>query len=96
MFLIISININHLFAHSEVVTKIANQHKWFYSTLIIRLLTVTWFQVLTCNTNNSNKHQSLIYTQLNDKTVLFISIQFGISHLFAHSLNVEQFYPTHK
>ena len=31
---------------------------------------VKWFQVLLCITNNSIKHQSFVYTQLNDQTVL--------------------------
>ena len=35
---------------------------------------------------------SFVYTQLNDQTVLFQAIQFSISHLFALSLNVKQFY----
>ena len=38
----------------------------------------------------------LIYTQLNYQTVLFLTIQFSISHLLAHSLNVKQFYLTHR
>ena len=42
-------------------------------------------------TNNSIKHHSFVYTQLNDQT-----IQFSISHLFAPSLNVKLFYLTHK
>ena len=42
------------------------------------------------------QHQSFVYTQLNDKTVLFQTIQFSISHLFALSLNVKQFYLTHR
>ena len=29
-------------------------------------------------------------------TVLFLTIQFSVSHLFAHSLNVKQFYLTHR
>ena len=29
------------------------------------------------------------------KTVLYLKIQFNISHLFAHGLNVKQFYLTH-
>ena len=29
------------------------------------------------------------YTQLNDQTVLFQAIQFSISHLFVHNLNVK-------
>ena len=46
--------------------------------------------------NNSIKHQSFVYTQLNDQTVLFQTIQFTKSHLFALSLNVKQFYLTHR
>ena len=42
---------------------------------------VEWFQVLLCITNNSIKHQSFVYTQLNDQTVLFQTIQFNISHV---------------
>ena len=49
---------------------------------------IKWFQVLLCITNNSIKHQSFVYTQLNDQTLLFLS------HLFALSLNVRQFYLT--
>ena len=49
-------------------------------------------QVLLCITNNSIKHQSFVYIQLNDQRVLFQTIQFPISHLFALSLNVKQFY----
>ena len=57
---------------------------------------VKWFQVLLCVTNNSIKHQSLVYTQLNKQTVLFLTIQNLASHLFALNLNVKQFYLTHK
>ena len=42
------------------------------------------------------KHQSFVYTQLNDQTVLFLTIQFSISHLCAQSLNDEQFYLTYR
>ena len=45
------------------------------------LYTIKWFQVLLCIPSNSIKHQ----------TVLFVPIQFCISHLFAHSLNVKLF-----
>ena len=38
------------------------------------------------------KHLSIVYTQLIDQTILFLAIQFSLSHLFAHSLNVKQFY----
>ena len=46
---------------------------------------------MLCITHNSVKHQSFVYTQLNDQTVLF-----SVSHLFALSLNVKQFYFTHR
>ena len=36
------------------------------------------------------------YSQLNDQTVLFQTIQLSINHLFAYSLNVQQFYLTHR
>ena len=42
----------------------------------------------------SLKFQSFVYTQLNDQTVLFQTIQFRISHLFTLSLNVKRFYST--
>ena len=44
------------------------------------------FQVLLFKTNNSIKHQSLFYARLNWQTVLFQTIQFSISHLFAKGL----------
>ena len=53
---------------------------------------IKWFQVLQCITNNSIKHQSFIYTLLNDLIVLFQAIQFSKSHLFLLSLNFKQFY----
>ena len=40
------------------------------------------FQVLLCITKNSMKHQLYIYTQLNDQTVLFQTIQFSTSTQF--------------
>ena len=42
---------------------------------LILLHTVKWFLVLLCITNNSFKHQSFVYNQLNVKTVLFLTIQ---------------------
>ena len=68
---------------------------FFNEPKLILLHTVKWFQVLLSITNNSIK-QSFVYTQLNDKIVLFQTILFNRSHLFAHSLNVEQFYLTHR
>ena len=40
---------------------------------------VRWFKVLLCITNDSIKHQSFVYIQLNVKTVLFQIIQFTMS-----------------
>ena len=40
---------------------------------------------------NSIKHQSFIYTEINDRTALFLTRQLSIRHLFAHSLNIKQF-----
>ena len=37
-----------------------------------------WFQVLLRITNNSIKHQSFVYIQLNDQIVQFQTIQFSI------------------
>ena len=36
------------------------------------------------------------YTQLNDQTILFLTIQFSICYFFVLSLNVEQFHLTHR
>ena len=46
--------------------------------------------------SNSIKHQSFVYTQLNDQTILFQTIQFSIRYLFALSLNINQFYFIHR
>ena len=65
-----------------------SSYKYCYKTPIIQLNTIDlhtikWLQVLLCNTNNSIKHQSFVYTQLNGQRVLFLIIQFNIWHLFA-------------
>ena len=57
---------------------------------------VKWFPVLRCITNKFIKHQSFVYTQLNDLTVLFLTIQLNISHLFALRLDAQQLYLTHR
>ena len=45
---------------------------------------------MQCITNNSIKHQSFVYTQLNDQIVLFLTIQFSISSVFVCTqLNVK-------
>ena len=48
---------------------------------LILLHTVKWSKAFLCITNNLIKHQSFVYTQLNDETVLFLTIQFSISNL---------------
>ena len=40
-----------------------------------------------------NKHQLFVYTQLKNKTVLFLTGQFSISRLFVYSLKVKEFDP---
>ena len=55
---------------------------------------VKWFHVFLYITNNSIKHQSFLYTHLNDQTFIFLTIQFSRRYLFALSLNVKQFYLT--
>ena len=42
----------------------------------------------------SDLPKSTISPQLNDQTILFLTIQFNISHFLGHSLNVKQFYRT--
>ena len=66
---------------------------------LILLHSIKWFPVFLYITNNSVIKQIsdaslniIFYTQLNDQTVQFLTIQFSISHLFAHSLNAKQFY----
>ena len=49
---------------------------------------------MLCISNNSVKHQSFIYAQLDDQTVIFPKIQFNKSRLFTLSLNVAQSYLT--
>ena len=61
-----------------------------------------WFVCVQLNvskyyiTNNSIKHHSFVYTQLNDPTLPFLIIQPNKSHLSAQSLNVKQFYLTYR
>ena len=46
-------------------------------------------------TNNSVKHQSFAYTQLNRQRLLNLTIQFSISNLFVNSLNDKHFHLIH-
>ena len=56
-----------------LLIKLLNEPKF------ILLRSVERFQVLLCITDDSIKHLSFVYTQLNDLTVLFLTIQFSIS-----------------
>ena len=53
-------------------------------------------QLFLCITNDSIKHQLFVYIQLIVQTVLFLTIQTSIRYLFALTLNVKQFYLTHR
>ena len=65
-----------------------NKVKWFFVLL--------YKQLSNTITNNSIRYQLFVYAQINDQTVLFLTIQFSMSHLFDHILNVKQFYLIHK
>ena len=52
--------------------------------------------ILLCITHNSIKHLSFTYTKLSDETFLFQTVHFSMSHLFSGSLNIKQFYLTHR
>ena len=60
--------------------------------------TVKEFQELLLNIITSIQHYSFVCTQLNGSKYCHVSltIQLNISHLLAHSLNVKQFYLTHR
>ena len=64
---------------------------WFYdiSTIVSYLMPSP---VFICILNIWFVNTFCRYIQLNDQTVLFQTIQFIISHLFAHSLNVKVFF----
>ena len=53
--------------------------------MIFRYILNIWFVNTFCG-----------YTLLSDQTILLLIIQFSISHFFALSLNVKQFYLTHR
>ena len=59
-------------------------------------------KLIFCKLSNCSEYYWVLPTiQLNTghlltQTVLFLTVQFSISHLFAFSLNVKQFYSTHK
>ena len=52
--------------------------------------------VLLHISNYSIKRPSFVYTRVNGQRVLFLTIQFNESYLFARSLNAKEFYLNHR
>ena len=77
-----------------MVSIISVLHEYFYSIFIICLLAVKWFKY--CKVAIRIQLNSNLFTRVNDPTVLFLTIQFSRSHLFAHCFNIKQFYLTHR
>ena len=73
-----------------------NSFSYCYLTLIILFNINRLYAHSKRVTGIAIYHQSFVYPQLNDQTVLFLKIQFSISHLLALTLNVEQFFLTHR
>ena len=57
-------------------------HSSISNNSVLHFNKIKWFQVMQYITNNSIKHQSFVYIQLNVKLVLFQAIQFSISTQF--------------
>ena len=68
---------------SGVYSPIYSSSKWQWES----------FSTRVSHHSQVNKY-SFVYKQLNDEIVLFQTIQFSISHLFALSLNFKDFYLT--
>ena len=87
----------HTYIHTKyMVFKNILSIKFLNLSKLFLLLTFKWFKVLLCITNISIEHQPFLYAQLNDQSALFQTIQFNMGHLFAFSLNVKQFFLTHR
>ena len=72
-----------------MASHISIKYEYFY----ICLPTDECFQVLQFFPNNSVKHQSFVYTLLNDQTVLFLTIQFSINTQFKCQTGLNQILP---
>ena len=57
-------------------------HSSISNNSVLHFNKIKWFQVMQYITNNSIKHQSFVYIQLNVKLVLFQTTQFSISTQF--------------
>ena len=65
----------------------------FLTELVLILYAIKWFQVFLCITDNSIKHLSFVYSQLNNQTVLFLTIPISHSqNLQNWSLIIRLFY----
>ena len=88
--LTILFNVNHSFADNEVLLFITNYSIQHYSFICTQLNGSKYCYVsLTIQLNINH-----LFTQSEDQTVLFQTIQFSLSHLFALSLNFKEFYLT--
>ena len=76
-------NTSILLYQISMINKHISGITFLYEAELIFLHAFKLFQILRCISNDSIKHQSFVYTQLNDQTVLFLTIQFSISHFFA-------------
>ena len=85
---------------SRIATKLSQLNiSHLFALCITIVFKVKWFQLLLfslnyCYISLAIQLNSHLFIELNDKTVQFQTIQFSISHLFAHSLNVKLFYLT--
>ena len=68
--------------------------KFLNEPKVILFHAVKWFRELLCITNKLFKHQTFVYIQLNDQTILYKKIQFSIGHLFTLILDVKYFFLT--
>ena len=87
----IAINTNYSIQHNSFICTQSNGSKYCYVIPIFQFR-----HTVKGITNNLLIHQLFVYKQLNDQTVLFLTIQFSISHFFAQNLSDKQFYWTYR
>ena len=81
--------------HYSFICILSNGSKYCYVIPIIQLRqTLKSFKY--CYVLLTIQSISHLFTQLIGQIVLFLTIQFNISYLFVHSLNVKQFYLTQR
>ena len=73
--------------------------KWWQVLLINTNCSIQHYSFIWAQLNGSKycyvslTHQSFVYTQLTDQTVLFLTIQFNLTHLFAHWISNSSIWP---